>query len=51
MLNHLQFLIQTDAQAKEGFIIVCVIFVFLIIAGIWVKIDDSNKKDELLDKL
>lgn len=51
MLNHLQYIIQTDAQAKEGFIIVCILFGLGFIAFIWFKIDDSNKKDELLDKL
>lgn len=51
MLNQLIFIIQTDAQAREGFIIVCVLFGLLIIGGIWVKLNDSNKKGELLDKL
>ena len=51
MLNHLLFVIQTDAQAKEGFIIVVILFTLFGIGFIYVSISDSQQKRSLMNKL
>lgn len=51
MINHLQLLIQTDAQSREGFIIIILLFAFFGIGMIYVSIDSANKKSELRKKL
>jgi len=51
MFNLLIFLIQTDAQAKEGFIIVVILLILLAIGWLYVAISDRELKSYLMDKL